>query len=214
MPPTNVICFKAHCHHSLFALLLQDLPPSMLPLSVSGYFPHRGNHTANIYKRRSCGNGSQVANTTNVITGAGLQHQQVSSLTQFTTKALFKHSWIIVVRLKSDNAGSWKNNFLLAWSPKAMTIRMKKKSVSVQTYISAVSPVFKQEKDLSAEGSPVLWRLAVLRVKFGADRPKVECLDQRRNWEVGICTQRSLVLRQVWPLFQFYKGFSQTSIFW
>lgn len=57
-----------------------DLPPSMLPLSVSGYFPHRGNHTANIYKRRSCGNGSQVANTTNVITGAGIQHQQQSAL--------------------------------------------------------------------------------------------------------------------------------------
>ena len=30
----------------------------MLPLSVSGYFPHRvSGNTANIYKRRSCGNG-------------------------------------------------------------------------------------------------------------------------------------------------------------
>ena len=97
-------------------------------------------------------------------------------------------------------------------------IKMKRKSVSVHTCISAVSPVFKQEKDLSAEGSPVLWRLALLSVKFEADRPKVECPDQRRNWEVGICTQRGLILCQVWPQFHavvllFDKGFSQTSMF-
>jgi len=45
-----------------------DLPPSMLPLSVSGYFPHNrlNNHTANIYKRRSCGNSNPAV----------IQHQQ------------------------------------------------------------------------------------------------------------------------------------------